>query len=152
MCITFTTYTKPYHKPNQQCYKSKHVIKIYFLKQPCHFSLILQVFFNSLTLYVMLYRVSYWASLLHQKSHIELVLWCRLQNVFVYKSCTMVKSFEFSLHFYSALFFTVSVITGTSICSFYFSAKKWKIKYFHLYARHVSWWLKVLSNIRASTA
>jgi len=34
-------------------------------------------------------QMSYWASLQHQKSHMELVMWWKYQNVQVYKSFIM---------------------------------------------------------------
>jgi len=35
------------------------------------------------------YQVSYRASLRSQKSNMELIMWCKQQNVFVYKSCVL---------------------------------------------------------------
>ncbi len=38
-----------------------------------------------------LYQVGYQASLLCKKCHMKLPVWCKQQNVVVFKSCTMVK-------------------------------------------------------------
>jgi len=79
--------------------KNKCETKTHSLKQPCHFSLFLQAFeicYHHRT-HSWVQCFTTWATekvcYVRKAKHMKLVVWCKRQNVLVYKSYTVVKVF-----------------------------------------------------------